>query len=469
MLTPERRLSFINHQSSIINRPTHQSPIHHSSFIIHHSHLRLSHRIVLVTGFAAAVAVGAVFAALAIAERLPMPRWGIGAIIALITMPVVIAAAQVIIARIEGLHDDLGNALRATRDGDHGLRLAVRGDVETAELKRLYNELADAVRTDRQQIHNKEVLLDTILQRTPLAVVLLNAGERVIYSNAAARDFLANGERVDGRLLGEITANVIAPLRDALSTLHDALFDVDDEVFHLTQRIFRINTQEHRLILLERLTPELRRQEVAVWKQAIRLINHEINNTVAPIKSLFHSARLAQERPEHRHRLDEIYELIEERLQFLGRFLESYAQFARLGEPRKERTVWAEILEPVRGLYPFRIEGSPALDAEIDRAQIEQVLINLVKNAHESGSPAEDVAVSIVRAGDDCVVRVMDRGRGMPEEVMRKAVVPFYTTKAGGSGLGLALCNEIVEAHGGRMRLSAREGGGTIVTLWIPA
>ena len=77
--------------------------------------------------------------------------------------------------------------------------------------------------------------------------------------------------------------------------------------------------------------------------------------------------------------------------------------------------------------------------------------------------------VSVQRAGEDCVLRVLDRGRGMSEEVMRRALVPFYSTKPEGSGLGLALSNEIVEAHGGRMRLQAREGGGTSVTCWLPS
>jgi len=426
--------------------------------------MRLSHRIVLVIGLTAVVAIAAVFAARTFTDQ-PL---SVAALAFAFAAPVVLWGAHVISARISELHDDLGNALRATRDGDHSLRLAVRGDREIAELKRLYNELADAVRTDRLEIHNKEILLDTILQRTPLAVVLLDGHDRVIFSNVAARDLLANGVRVDDRLLSDIAESVISPLRDALASPNDALFDVDDEIFHLTQRVFRLNTQTHRLILLERLTPELRRQEVAVWKKAIRLMNHEINNTVAPIKSLFHSARLAQKRPEHRHRLDEIYGLIEERLQYLGAFLESYAQFARLAEPRKARTVWAEVLDGVRTLYPFRTEGTPQLEAFVDRAQMQQALINVVKNAHESGSAPEEIVVSINRAGEDCVIRVLDRGPGIPEEVMRQAVVPFFTTKVGGSGLGLALCNEIIEAHGGRMRLAARSDGGTVVTMWVP-
>jgi two-component system, NtrC family, nitrogen regulation sensor histidine kinase NtrY len=145
----------------------------------------------------------------------------------------------------------------------------------------------------------------------------------------------------------------------------------------------------------------------------------------------------------------------------------SGAQFARLPEPRKERVSWAEVLDSVRAFYPFTIDGDAQGEGFFDRAQLEQVLINLVKNAHEAGS--EEVTVSIQRAANDWVVRVLDRGKGMPDEVMRQALVPFYTTKPGGSGLGLALCNEIVEAHGGRMRLAGREEGGTVVTMWIPA
>lgn len=425
--------------------------------------MKLSYRILFVIAFTAAASVGATYAALRI-----QPGWSAAAIAFAVVLPVVLWSAHVIEKRIRVLHDDLGNALRATRDGDHSLRLVVRGDREIAELKRLYNELADAVRVDRNAIHDKEVLLDTILQRTPVAVVLLNARGRIIYSNLAARDFLAAGARLDGHTLGDVVEKVAPTLRDALAASSDSIFAVEDETFHLTQRIFRLDTQEHRLILLERLTPELRRQEVTVWKKAIRIINHEINNTIAPISSLFHSARRAQEMPEHRHRLDEIYELIEERLQFLRTFLESYAQFARLPGPRKERTALREVLDVVRTLYPFAIEGSAELEAHIDRAQMQQALINLIKNAHESGSAAQDVVVSIQRTSDDVVIRILDRGRGMPDEVMRQALVPFYTTKPHGTGLGLALCNEIVEAHGGRMRLSGREGGGTVVTCWVP-
>ena len=422
--------------------------------------MKLAHRITIAVTLIAAVSVAVTFLAMRYGGA-----WEVGAA-ALAIATTILWGSHLIGASLRELHEDLGNALRATRDGDHSLRLVVRGDREVAELKRLYNELADAVRADRRGIHNKEILLDTILQRTPVAVMLLDGAERVMYSNAAARELLAAGARLDGHPLSEIVANVKPAFRDALAAPPEAIFHVDDETFHMTQRVFRLETQEHRLILLERLTPELRRQEVAVWKKAIRVINHEVNNTVAPISSLFHSARRAQEMPEHHHRLGEIHALIEERLTFLQHFLDAYGQFARLPDPHKEPTRWSEVFDAVRTLYAFETQGNEELEAVLDRTQMQQVLINLVKNAHESGSAG--VTVSIQRTDRDHVLRVLDRGSGMTPEVMRQALVPFYSTKSGGSGLGLALCNEIVEAHGGTLRLEARQGGGTVVTCWIP-
>lgn len=367
----------------------------------------------------------------------------------------------------------LEDGLRAFRDADFGMRLAAPERDPAGAVKRLYNDVAGILRTQRNDIYQKELLLDTILQRTPVAVVLVNAGDRIVFSNAAARELLARGNRIDGHRFAEVLDAVVEPLRDAVLSGADGIVTVPhaqhEETFHISSRAVHLNTQQHRLVLLERLTPELRRQEVAVWKKAIRIINHELNNTIAPISSLFHSARRAQERPEHRHKLTEIYETIEERLSYLRAFLESYAQFARLPEPRKQAVTWAELLADVHALYDFQIEGRSDENVRVDPAQMQQVLINLVKNAHESGSDPDAIVVQLQRAPDGHILRVRDRGRGMSEEVIRQALLPFYSTKPQGSGLGLALCNEIVEAHGGRLRLEAAVGGGTVVTLWIPA
>jgi two-component system, NtrC family, nitrogen regulation sensor histidine kinase NtrY len=367
----------------------------------------------------------------------------------------------------------LGDGMRSFRDRDFSMRLAARGDDELSEIVRVYNDVGEILRARRNDVYQKELLLDTILQGTPIAVVLTNPSGRVVYSNSAARELLAGGTGLDGRDFREIAGSVVEPMRGALLGGGDALLtiaagDDQEETFHLVQRRFFLNTQRHTLLMLERLTPELRRQEVNVWKKAIRTLNHELNNSLAPVSSLVHSARHVQAHPEHADRLDDIYATIEERLQHLRSFLEGYAQFARLPSPRKQRVSWSEILDELRDLYPFRVDGRPRAEGTFDRAQMQQVLINLLKNAAESGSPAEEIVVSVEPSARGVTLRVADRGRGMESTTMRQALLPFYSTKATGTGLGLAICNEIVDAHGGRLTLHAREGGGTVVTCWLP-
>ncbi|MFL6247876.1 MAG: sensor histidine kinase [Thermoanaerobaculia bacterium] len=433
--------------------------------------MRLSTRILLAVASTAVSAFVTAFVLLRIARVFEIPEIAAWAIAMAITVPFIFWTAGAINGYVIHAITGLDDGLRAFRDGDFSMRLAAPPRDEITAVKRLYNEVADLLRTQRTDVYQKELVLDTILQRTPMAVVLLDTGGRVAYSNAAARELLADGKRLDGQRFIDVREHLAIPMRDALANSGDAIVTVrtaeQDETFHLTQRTFRLNTLEHRLILIERLTSELRRQEVAVWKKAIRVINHELNNTIAPISSLFHSAKLAQQMQRH-DRLGEIYETIEERLAFLRTFLESYAQFARIPPPKRAATTWQEILDDVHALYEFRAEGELGMEVVADRAQLQQVLINLLKNAHESGSAPEDIVVSVQRNVDGMVVRVSDRGAGMSEETLRQALVPFYTTKPAGSGLGLALCNEIIELHGGRMRLQSAVGQGTVVTCWLP-
>jgi signal transduction histidine kinase len=130
---------------------------------------------------------------------------------------------------------------------------------------------------------------------------------------------------------------------------------------------------------------------------------------------------------------------------------------------------WTDIVTALAAQVSFRLDGPlPDEPARIDRAQLEQALINLLKNAHESGSRAEDVVLQIRRAQHLVRIEVLDRGSGMNDAVLTNALVPFYSTKRSGTGLGLALAREIAEAHGGRITLANRDHGGLIVTLILP-
>jgi nitrogen fixation/metabolism regulation signal transduction histidine kinase len=370
------------------------------------------------------------------------------------------------------------DGVRSFQENDFGLRLAATGQGELRDLVDLYNRVGDALRSERSEIYQRELLLDTLLQGAPMAIFLVNELDRIVYANPSARQLVGSARRLPGRGLDEVLAAVPEPMRQALTSGQDALFTwtsaesgAQEETYRVVQRKFLLNTQAQRLIVVERITPELRRQEVQVWKKVIRIMSHELNNSVAPISSLFHSARVAAARPEQSHRLDDIFRSIEERVGHLRNFLDGYARFAKLPPPRKELVSWAGFLEEVRAFYPFQLDD-PVPDGFgfFDASQIQQVLINLLKNATESGSPPEDVSVSLETSSEaGAILKVLDRGKGMDDETMRNALVPFYSSKRDGSGLGLPLCTEILSAHGGTLSLERRSGGGTVVTCTLPA
>lgn len=433
--------------------------------------LRLVGRLTLVLSLVVALTAGAAAAAAAL---WPGP-WAVLAAGLLVGVLAALAARERVLVPADRTLQALTDGVRGLRDRDFSLRLAATRTDELGELVTLYNDMGDVLRHERMEIYQRELLLDTVLQGTPVAILLAGESGRVVYANRAARDLLAEGQRLEGRPLEDVLARGSAELREALAAGGDSLFTVgpegEEETFRVARRTFRLHTQRHTLTLVERLTTELRRREVEVWKKAIRVMNHELNNSLAPIRSLVRSARHVLGRPEHAHRLEEIFDTVEERANHLAEFLEGYARFARLPRPKKQAVRWDEFLESVRRLSPFTLEGAlPVSPGRFDPSQMQQVLINLLKNAGEAGSPEAEVRVSVHPTADGgMVVRVADRGRGMDEEVMRRALLPFYSSKTTGSGLGLALCNEILEAHGGRLRLESREGGGTVVSCWLPA
>ena len=192
---------------------------------------------------------------------------------------------QAVSAAIAGLHD-----------GDFSVSIASPPPPELRELVEAYNSLGSLLRRERFDIYQRELLLDTVLQTTPLALLLTNDAGRIVYGNIAARQLLNGGRRLEGVQLAALLAERPAALREALEADSDTLFTMEvageSEVYHLSRRSFLLHARPHRLILLKQLTRELGAQEIAVWKRVIRVIAHELNNSLAPISSLAHSGRL---------------------------------------------------------------------------------------------------------------------------------------------------------------------------------
>ena len=324
---------------------------------------------------------------------------------------------------------------------------------------------------ERRSAERREGLLRTVVETTPVAMVLFGDAGEITFTNRSARDLFFDGMTVEGQNFLSMIERAPESLRRAVLSDGDELFSVDGpagrETFHLSRRHV---DDGQTLIAVRSVTQEIHRHDVVSLKTVIRIISHELNNSLGPISSLIGSAKLILQRPEHLPRLATVFDTIQERALHLQSFLDGYATLAKIPQPQPVSVAWGPFLDGLRGFWPeLEIGEPPATPGFFDRAQIQQVIINLVKNAHEVGGPIAEVKVTI-EAGVEggCRISVLDRGPGIPDELMQNVFLPFFTTKPSGSGLGLALSREIVELHQGRLGLARRDGGGMAVSVWLP-
>ena len=399
---------------------------------------------------------GAVFGSLAVAVFVSLSAW------ALFIRPKLRALQQ------------LASGLCEFADRKFSTRLGPEGERALGELASRFDAIGAMLGGEQGDNVQRELLLKTIVGGAPMAIVLYGDAGRISYSNQEARELFFEGNPLEGNNFLHMLKDAPEALRAALLAENAALFTLEQnensETYHLAKSYFQVDGEPHTLLMVKHLTRELGRREAEVYKRVIRVISHEFNNSLAPITSLIHSARLIGQKPEHLPKLDKVLDTIEERATHLNGFLEGYASFARLPRPKPQVVPWAEFLDGLKALWPsVDIGPLPARPGYFDAGQMQQVLINLFKNAEEAKAGCIDVGLTVESTPDGGThFLVADWGRGMSNDVLKGACQPFFSTKERGSGVGLALCREIVEAHNGRLKIEPRQGGGTAVSFWLP-
>lgn len=367
------------------------------------------------------------------------------------------------------------NLLEALHEGDYGVRAsgAERRD-DFGDIARRFNELAARLQDEQRGLHESLQLLSKTLAALDGAVFAFERDGRLRLVNPA-------GERLLGRAAVELLgadASVLglAPLFDVASgeiVAHG--FPGQSGRWQVGHATLRSRSQEGRLLVVQPMERALREEEAQAFRRLLRVLSHEITNSMAPIGSMVET--LQSLLPEAGHSLDAELdadvrhglEVIGQRSAALQRFIGHYARLARLPPPQCVRVDVAALCERVVRLVDdarIRVLRGRSLELQGDPDQLEQVLINLLRNAVEAGGENE-VLLGWHRQGRRVLVEVSDLGPGLPSS--GNLFVPFFTTKPQGAGIGLALSRQIVEAQDGTLELHPREDArGAVARMSLP-
>lgn len=365
----------------------------------------------------------------------------------------------------------LSGLLEALRLGDYSLR-GVQGGVLGDAIYDI-NALADRLQRERLDFEESSYLLGKTLAALESAVFVFDEAQKLRLLNPAAQRLLdAERHRLFGLSAAEL--GLAALLEGPSARLLTHAFPGRSGRFDIRHTALRSGGRGGQLLMVNDVGHVLREEERAAWQRLLRVLGHEVNNSLAPIQSMAGTlATLAAREPlpeDWREDFAGGLSLIQHRAEALGRFLASYGKLARLPPPQPRAVALRPLLTKLTQLesrLPVTVENGEPLTVDADPDQLEQALINLVRNAAEASLPAGGVRLRCRRDGARAVIEVEDDGPGPPTS--DNLFVPFFTTKPGGSGIGLALARQIAEAHDGGVSLLPRDDArGALASLWLP-
>jgi two-component system nitrogen regulation sensor histidine kinase NtrY len=358
----------------------------------------------------------------------------------------------------------LSNMQAALREGDYSLRVrsSRQGD-SLAELMYEVNALAEAMREQRVGAMDASALLAKVMAEIDVAVFTFDEHRRLRLVNRAGERIMAQtAEHMLGYTAEELGLNDFLE-GEAVRTIERS-FPGGAGRYGMRRSDFRQGGVPHYLLVLTDLSRALREEEREAWQRLVRVLGHELNNSLAPIMSLSQSLeeifRRPSRPPDWEDDMRRGLKVIAERSEALTRFMRDYARLARLPRPRFTPIPLETLVQRIAGFetrLKVQVEPGPPVVVEADADQLEQLIINLVKNATDASlDTGGGVHIGWSRNGHSLSLWVRDEGPGIANPA--NLFVPFFTTKPGGSGIGLALSRQIAEAHGGELTVSNRSG-----------
>ena len=368
----------------------------------------------------------------------------------------------------------IADGIDLLRAQDFSSRLIKVGQYETDRIIDVFNPLMDKLKNERIRLREQNYFLDLVLDASPMGVIVLDGMRRVCLSNPAARNIL--GQNIEGHTLDNIDNPVCSFLRMLSPGEHRTVRLASAEVYRLTHLSFLDKGYSHPFFLIEQLSVEVTSAEKAAYRKAIRMIVHEVNNTVGGITATLQAvseSEIAETDQPVKYAAEACMTRVNGMLGFIRRF----ADAAKIPEIDRKTLSVADMLgdncpflenicRKLNVSFHFTpIQSSEIFTAAIDPVLMEQVLVNIVKNAAESAALRPDGYVKLSVSTTDRTITITDNGTGIQPESAGKVFTPFFSTKPGGQGIGLIFVAEILSQHGFPFSLDTAADGLTRFTI----
>lgn len=361
----------------------------------------------------------------------------------------------------------IASGIEAIRDQDFTVKFVPTGNEAVDELIRVYNLMIDQLRHERTRQREQQFFLENLVEAAPIAILIFDFDGRISAANPAARTLL---DRKLADLLGQLPEETSHPLLHEFAALESGearTVKINGvETFKLRRSHFMDRGFARSFVLIEELTREILESEKAAYGKVIRMMAHEVNNSIGAVNSILDVSQAYVEVPDVQHAL----RVAHERNQRLGTFMRRFADVVRLPAPNLQPTNVGKLARDVTQLVQpmaeargvrLRFETSDEVIRRVDVEQFEQVLVNVLKNALEACLPGQ--TVETVLTPEALIVR--DNGQPIPDDVAVNLFNPFFSTKADGQGIGLTLTREILLNHGFPFSLKTGPDGWTAFVI----
>jgi len=422
----------------------------------------------LLAGLPAIVVAGSL---LLTGDFTPKVQWTLGLLMLGFWLGYALLVREIVVRPLQ----TMANLLTALREGDFSTRArGANRDEPLGDVMAEINLLGSVLQEQRLGALEATALLRTVMEEIDVAIFAFDGNSTLRLVNRAGQELLGQpAERILGRQADEL--DMTDCLAGESARVLNRTFPGGAGRWGMRRTSFREGGLPHSLLVIADLSQPLREEELKAWQRLVRVIGHELNNSLAPIKSIAGSLMTVMRRPQKPDDWEDDLrgglEIIEARAEGLNKFMQAYARLAKLPPPHKQPAEVGPLIGRIASFetrIPVQVLGGPAITAQIDSAQIEQAVINLIKNAVDAALETRGgVRIGWRKTPGAVEIFIEDDGPGIANP--QNLFVPFFTTKPSGSGIGLVLCRQIAENHGGALTLENREHAtGGLARLRLP-